>query len=129
MAHQHKSLETLLRSVFERHGAGSVSVATLAEVLGGAYSTNVIGMACASLVGQGFLARERTAFGVFYSMTNAEGVRTRHETLTAEWRPLQPIRQTVIPVRGGGGRVAPDVSDGPYVGLSSRALYFERIDA
>lgn len=128
MAHQHKSLETLLRSVFERHGAGSVSVATLAEVLGGAYSTNVIGMACATLAGQGFLARERTAFGVFYSLAQTPVAPTRHETLTAEWRPLQPIRQTVIPVRDGG-RVAPDVSDGVYVAMVSRAGYYARIDA
>lgn len=44
------------------------------------------------------------------------------------WTPLRPARQAVIPVREGG-RIAPDVSDGVTVVISSRVEHYGRIDA
>lgn len=41
-----------------------------------------------------------------------------------EWRPLQPARATVIPMRARG-RIAPDVSDGPYVGMGGKMEWRE----
>lgn len=42
------------------------------------------------------------------------------------WTPLRPARQAVIPVREGG-RIAPDVSDGVTVVMSSRVEYYGRV--
>lgn len=125
--HEHKGLEAQLRSLFERHGPGSVAVTTLAAVFEQNYATNVIGMACASLAHQGLLVREKTRAGSYYSLAPVDQGPTRQEVRALHCRPLKVAKPTIIPVRGGG-RVAPVVSDGPYVGLSSRAQYYERID-
>lgn len=127
--HEHRGLEAQLRSLFERHGPGSVAVTTLAAVFEQRYATNVIGMACASLAHQGLLVREKTRVGSYYSLAPAGQVQTptRQEVRALHCRPLKVAKPTIIPVRGGG-RVAPVVSDGPYVGLSSKAQYYERID-
>jgi hypothetical protein len=42
------------------------------------------------------------------------------------WQPLQPLRQTVIPVRDNG-RIAPDVSDGAAVGMASKVANSRRV--
>lgn len=42
-----------------------------------------------------------------------------------EFRPLKPLRQTVIPIRENG-RMAPDISDEATVSLLSKATYYER---
>lgn len=54
--------------------------------------------------------------------------RAKLEARTYEWRPLQAMRPTVIPIRERG-RMAPDVSDGVYVAMVSKAGYYARIDA
>ena len=52
----------------------------------------------------------------------------RVQPFTYEWRPLQPQRPTVIPVRERG-RMAPDVSDGVCVGMGSRVANSRRVEA
>jgi len=54
--------------------------------------------------------------------------REKVQPFTYEWRPLQPLRPTVIPVRERG-RMAPDVSDGVCVGMGSRVANSRRVEA
>ena len=54
--------------------------------------------------------------------------REKVQPFTYEWRPLQPQRPTVIPVRERG-RMAPDVSDGVCVGMGSDVRLSRRVEA
>lgn len=53
--------------------------------------------------------------------------REKVQPFTYEWRPLQPHRPTVIPVRERG-RMAPDVSDGVCVGMGSDVRLSRRVE-
>ena len=53
--------------------------------------------------------------------------REKVQPFTYEWRPLQPQRPTVIPVRERG-RMAPDVSDGVCVGMGSDVRLSRRVE-
>ena len=53
--------------------------------------------------------------------------REKVQPFTYEWRPLQPHRPTVIPVRERG-RMAPDVSDGLIVSMVSRVADTRRVE-
>ena len=53
--------------------------------------------------------------------------REKVQPYSYEWRPLQPLLPTVIPVRERG-RMAPDVSDGVCVGMGSDVRLSRRVE-
>ena len=53
--------------------------------------------------------------------------REKVQPYSYEWRPLQPLLPTVIPVRERG-RMAPDVSDGLIVSMVSKVADTRRVE-
>ena len=118
-------LETLLLPIFARQ-ARPITAAMAHKMLGEKHPVIAIRLTCSEMGRKGLLTAKQDKGGIQYALDNKP--RTKHEQRTYEWRPLQVMRPTVIPIRERG-RMAPDVSDGVYIAMVSRAGYYERIDA
>lgn len=118
-------LETLLLPLFSRQ-ARPITAAMAHKMLGAKHPVIAIRLTCSEMGKKGLLTAKQAKGGIQYAIDNTP--RTKHEQRTYEWRPLQAMKQTVIPIRERG-RMAPDVSDGVYVAMVSRAGYYGRIDA
>ncbi len=118
-------IEALLLPLFRRQ-AKPITAADAHKMLGCKQATIAVRMTCSELTKKGVLKASPNKGGIRYEL--ADGPKTKHESQAIHWTPLKPLKQTVIPIRERG-RMAPDVSDGVYVAMVSRAGYYERIDA
>ena len=80
------------------------------------YSSTTIRNALVSLSISGFVSSVKGPGG----LRMYEVIRTRSNQRTYEWHEYVAPRPTVIPVRSRG-RIAPNVSDGPYLGMGGSA--------
>lgn len=118
-------VEALLMPLFRRQ-AKPITAADARKMLGNKQAAIAVRMTCAEMARKGVLTASHRKGGILYELAN--GPKTKHESQAIHWTPLKPMQQTVIPIRERG-RMAPDVSDGVYVAMVSRAGYYARIDA
>jgi len=118
-------IEALLLPLFRRQ-ALPIGVTEAHKMLGCKQSRESVRVACVALKDKDLLIGIKKPSGMLYVINHAP--KTRLETRSYEWRPLQPLRATVVPIRSGG-RMAPDVSDGVYVSMLTRVEYYGRVDA
>jgi hypothetical protein len=123
---EHKDIETILLPIFRRQ-AKPITAADACRMAGQKFPLSAIRSACGHLTSRGIL-HSRPSSGEkstrLYELVDRPVTKTEQR----HWTPLRPARQTVIPV-SSGGRLAPDVSDGVYIAMVSKAEYYGRVDA